>query len=52
MPVALLGGNLLPAVAQIAQRHPGLKLIVDHFARPDKSWSNLPELLAWTAQAA
>jgi predicted TIM-barrel fold metal-dependent hydrolase len=46
MPVALLGGNLLPAVAQIAQRHPGLKLIVDHFARPDKSWSNLPELVA------
>jgi len=46
MPVALLGGNLLPGVTQIAQRHPGLKLIVDHFARPDKSWSNLPELVA------
>ena len=46
MPVALLGGNLLPGVTQIAQNHPGLKLIVDHFARPDKTWSNLPELLA------
>ena len=46
MPVALLGGNLLPGVTRIAQRHPGLKLIVDHFARPDKDWSNLPELVA------
>ena len=46
MPVALLGGNLLPGVTRIAQRHPGLKLIVDHFARPDKTWSNLPELVA------
>ena len=46
MPVALLGGNLLPGVTQIAQRHPSLKLIIDHFARPDKTWSNLPELIA------
>jgi predicted TIM-barrel fold metal-dependent hydrolase len=46
MPVALLGGNLLPGVTQIVQRHPGLKVIVDHFARPDKTWSNLPELIA------
>jgi predicted TIM-barrel fold metal-dependent hydrolase len=46
MPVALIGGNLLPGVTQIAPRHPGLKLIVDHFGRPDKAWSNLPELLA------
>jgi len=46
VPIALLGGNLLPGVTQIAQRHPGLKLIVDHFARPDKTWSNLPELIA------
>jgi len=45
MPVALLGGNLLPGVTQIAQRHPSLKLIIDHFARPDKTWSNLPELI-------
>jgi predicted TIM-barrel fold metal-dependent hydrolase len=46
MPVALLGPGLLQAVPQIAQRHPGLKLIIDHFGRPDKTWSNLPELLA------
>jgi predicted TIM-barrel fold metal-dependent hydrolase len=45
MPIALLGGNVLQAVTQIAQRHPDLKLIIDHFARPDKNWSNLPELI-------
>jgi predicted TIM-barrel fold metal-dependent hydrolase len=45
MPVALLGGNLLSSVTQIAQRHPGLKLIIDHFGRPDKAWSNLPGLV-------
>jgi predicted TIM-barrel fold metal-dependent hydrolase len=44
-PVALLGGDLLRAVGQIAQRHPGLKLIIDHFGRPDKTWSNLAELV-------
>ena len=31
---------------QIAQRHRGLKLIIDHFGRPDKTWSNLPDLVA------
>jgi predicted TIM-barrel fold metal-dependent hydrolase len=46
MPVALIGENLLQAVPQIAQRHPGLKLIIDHYGRPDKAWSHLPALLA------
>jgi predicted TIM-barrel fold metal-dependent hydrolase len=46
MPVALLGSGLLQALPQIAQRHPRLKLIIDHFGRPDKTWSNLPDLLA------
>jgi predicted TIM-barrel fold metal-dependent hydrolase len=46
MPVALLGGGLFQAVSQIAPRHPGLKLIIDHFGRPDKIWSNLPDLIA------
>jgi predicted TIM-barrel fold metal-dependent hydrolase len=46
MPVALLGGDLFRAIATIAQRHPGLKLIIDHFGRPDKTWSNLPDLVA------
>ena len=30
LPVALLCGDFLPLVGQIAERHPGLKLIVDH----------------------
>jgi len=46
MPVALLGPNLLQAIPRIAPRHPGLKLVIDHFANPDKNWSNLPELVA------
>ena len=45
-PVALLGGDLFKAVTTIAQRHPRLKLIIDHFGRPDKAWSNLPDLVA------
>ena len=45
-PVALLGGDLFRAITTIAQRHPGLKLIIDHFGRPDKAWSNLPDLVA------
>ncbi|MSQ20666.1 MAG: amidohydrolase [Betaproteobacteria bacterium] len=46
MPIALLGDNLLEAINMIAPRHPRLKLIIDHFARPDKTWSNLTELCA------
>ena len=46
MSVALLGAGLFQAVDQIAQRHHGLKLIIDHFGRPDKTWSNLPDLVA------
>jgi len=46
MPVALIGPGLLQVLPRIAERHPGLKLIVDHFARPDKTWSNLAELVA------
>ena len=33
IPVALMASNYLPQVAQIAERHPGLKLIIDHFGR-------------------
>jgi len=43
--IALLG----PLVAddrRTAERHPGLKLIIDHFGRPDAAWSNVPELVA------
>ena len=45
VPIALIGGNLLQALGPIAQRHPELKLIIDHFGRPDANWTHLPQLL-------
>jgi predicted TIM-barrel fold metal-dependent hydrolase len=45
VPIALIGGNLLQALGGIAERHPGLKLIIDHFGRPDANWTNLPQLV-------
>src|SRR6202043_4074712 len=36
-PVALAAALFLPTVGQIAERHPGLKLIVDHMAAPPGS---------------
>ena len=35
LPIALLGPNLLQVIGAIAERHRGLKLIIDHFGRPD-----------------
>jgi len=51
LPVALLAANFLPLVGQVAERHRGLPLIVDHLGRPsgtkdEAAWANLPELLA------
>ena len=46
LPVALIGGNFVQAMGAIAERHPGLKLIVDHFGRPDAAWSNLSDVVA------
>ena len=51
LPVALLAAGFLPKVAQVAERHPRLKLIIDHLGRPsgtkdDAAWSSLPEMLA------
>ena len=46
LPVALLGPGLLQVIGRIAERHSGLKLIIDHFGRPDAAWANLPELVA------
>ncbi len=46
LPIALLGPDLLQAIGPIAERHRGLKLIIDHFGRPDATWSNLPDLIA------
>jgi len=37
VPVALAAALFLPTVGQIAERHPGLKLIVDHMAVPPGS---------------
>ncbi len=33
IPVALMATDFLPTVAKVAERHPGLKLLVDHFGR-------------------
>src|SRR5262249_7898116 len=51
IPVALLAAGFLPKVGQVAERHPRLKLIIDHLGRPsgtkdDAAWANLPEMLA------
>src|SRR5262249_30741359 len=51
VPVALAAALFLPTVGQIAEHHPGLKLIVDHMAVPPGSsgqsaYRFQPELLA------
>lgn len=51
IPVALMASNYLPQVGQIAERHPGLKLIIDHFGRArggkdDAAFSNVAEVAA------
>ena len=50
LPVALLVPQKLHIVAQIAQKHPGLKLLIDHMARvrhtvDDAAFADLDELL-------
>src|SRR6266571_2923914 len=51
IPVALAAANFLPAVGQVAERHPGLKLIIDHLGRRspaetgEAAWDNLPQML-------
>jgi predicted TIM-barrel fold metal-dependent hydrolase len=50
LPVALLAGEFLPLVGTIAERHPDLRLIVDHFGinrghKDDAAFSTLPQLL-------
>jgi predicted TIM-barrel fold metal-dependent hydrolase len=51
VPVALLASEFLPLVGQIAERHPQLKLIVDHLGalrgnKGDAAFANFPQLLA------
>jgi len=50
LPVGLMATNFLPAVAKVAERHPGLRLIVDHMAavsgaKDAAAFAKLPELL-------
>ena len=49
--IALMAFNYLPQVAQIAERHPGLRLLLDHYARvrdgkDDAAHGNQAALLA------
>lgn len=51
LPVALAAAHFLPVVGQVAERHPGLRLIVDHMGRPsgttdEAAFASLPDLLA------
>jgi len=51
LPVALLATDFLPLVGQIAERHPGLRLIVDHMGairgnKGDAAFVNMPQLVA------
>ncbi|HEX3970182.1 MAG TPA: amidohydrolase family protein, partial [Stellaceae bacterium] len=48
--IAMGAANFLPVVGQIAERFPGLKLVVDHFGAPpratgDAVWANQSMLL-------
>jgi predicted TIM-barrel fold metal-dependent hydrolase len=50
-PLALLAGDWLPTLGEIARRHPGLKLIVDHMgalrgAKGDAAFPKMAELTA------
>jgi predicted TIM-barrel fold metal-dependent hydrolase len=51
LPVALLAVDFLPLLAGVAERHPRLKLIVDHLGavrneKGEAAFRHLPELLA------
>jgi predicted TIM-barrel fold metal-dependent hydrolase len=51
LPVALHAHPFMPTVGHVAERHPRLKLIVDHLGRAsgvkdDAAWESLPEMLA------
>ena len=51
LPVALLAADFLPIVGQVAERHPRLKLLVDHLGRAGRvqdeaAFANLADLVA------
>src|SRR5579885_1124623 len=50
LPVGLAAADFLPTVGKVAERHPRLRLIVDHLAavpgaKDDSAYARLPELL-------
>jgi predicted TIM-barrel fold metal-dependent hydrolase len=51
LPVALLASHDLAGVGQVAERHPDLRLMLDHlgcitFTKDDEAFAHVPELLA------
>jgi predicted TIM-barrel fold metal-dependent hydrolase len=51
LPLGLLAFSFLPKVAEVAEHHPGLRLLIDHLgvepsAKDDKAFETLPDLLA------
>ncbi len=51
LPVMVSTPGLLPAVGRIAERHPGLRLVIDHLAlsregKDEAAFAELPDLLA------
>ncbi len=51
LPVGLASAAFLPVVGQIAERYPGVRLIVDHMGRPggltdEAAFATFPELIA------
>jgi predicted TIM-barrel fold metal-dependent hydrolase len=51
LPIGLLAGGHFDVVAKVAERHPGLQLLIDHMGRSggtkdDAAFANLGELLA------
>jgi predicted TIM-barrel fold metal-dependent hydrolase len=51
LPVALLCQDYLPKVAEVAERHPALRLLIDHFGRvrgvmDDAAYANIAEVAA------
>src|SRR5207244_178575 len=51
IPIALMASHDLPAAGRIAERHPDLRLLIDHFGRvrgaqDDAAHANQPALLA------
>jgi predicted TIM-barrel fold metal-dependent hydrolase len=53
IPVMMSASGLMPAVDRVAERHPGLRLVVDHLGmragtKGDEAFAGLPDLLALT----